>query len=123
VKYLLFCGEARLTSRIQGTSDFAREFAGHGPRDSRGRSLRDLDLETRLFKYPCSYLIYSEAFEALPEAARDHVLDRLWEVLNPGPAGCEFDHLSADDCRAIREILIATKPNLPGAWQAKAASR
>jgi hypothetical protein len=123
VKYLLFSGEARLTSRIQGTSVFAREFVRHGPHDSRDRSLRDLDLETRLFKYPCSYLIYSEAFEALPEAARDYVLDRLWEVLNPGPSGCEFDHLSADDCRAIREILIATMSNLPQAWQAKAAGR
>src|SRR5262249_2211077 len=49
VKYLLFSGEAKLTEKVQGTSSFAREFARAGPRTRQGRSLRDLDLEHRLF--------------------------------------------------------------------------
>src|SRR6516164_8473809 len=59
VEYLFFCREAPLTDRIAGTSPFAEEFAQRGPRDSQRRSLRELDLSRRMFKYPCSYLIYS----------------------------------------------------------------
>jgi hypothetical protein len=119
VKYLLFSGETRLTAKIEGTSAFAREFARQGPRDPKGRSLRDLDLETRLFRYPCSYLIYSDAFEALPEAARDYVLERLWNVLDDGGNTGDYGHLSADDCRNVRDILLATKKGLPSYWLRK----
>ena len=79
VKYLLFCEEAALTDRIRGTCSFAEDFMKRGPRDARGRSLRDLDLERRLFKYPCSYLIYSPSFDALPGQVKDHVLRRMWD--------------------------------------------
>ncbi len=61
VQYMLFREETRLTDRIEGTSSFAADFAAHGHRDAKGRSLRDLDLKTRLFRYPCSYLIHSRA--------------------------------------------------------------
>ena len=70
VRYLLFADEAPLDEPVAGTSGFAREFAAKGPRDRAGRSLRDFDLRKRMFKYPCSYLIYSEAFDALPEAGQ-----------------------------------------------------
>jgi hypothetical protein len=122
VKYLLFSGEAPLTAQVQGTSDFAREFAQQGPRDPRGRSLREFDLKKRLFKYPCSYLIYSDVFDTLPEAARDYVLERLWDVLNQYDNGNDFAHLSADDCEAIRAILLTTKKNAPAYWRSKSAS-
>lgn len=118
VKYLLFCGEARLQSPIKGTSGFAEEFVEKGPRDPQGRSLRDLNLQTRLFKYPCSYLIYSPSFDALPADVRDYVLQRLWNVLKGVDTSPEFAHLSAADRTAIREILVATKANLPKYWHA-----
>ncbi len=117
VQYLLFSGEARLTERVSGTSAFAREFAARGPRDGRGRSLHELDLERRLFRYPCSYLIYSTAFDALPAAVKDYVFERLWKVLNGQETSPAFAHLSAADRRAILEILIATKPGLPAYWR------
>jgi hypothetical protein len=117
VQYLLFSGEARLTEKVAGTSGFARDFAAVGPRDGRGRSLRELDLERRLFRYPCSYLVYSAAFDALPAAAKDHVLRRVWEVLSGKDTSAEFAHLSGEDRRAILEILVATKPGLPGYWR------
>ena len=71
---------------MEGSSPFTEEFAARGPRDSRGRSLRDFDLQRRLFKYPCSYLIYSPSFDGLPPAIKKHVERRLLEVLvrNPG---------------------------------------
>src|SRR5437870_8238546 len=56
VRSMLFVGEAQLTDTVQGTSTFATDFMNRGPRDSQGRSLRDLDLKHRLLKYPLSYL-------------------------------------------------------------------
>lgn len=113
VEYLLFKDEFRLTSPVAGVSDFADEFSSKGPRDSKGRSLRNFDLQTRLFKYPCSFLIYSEAFDALPPATLDVVYSRLAEVLSDSlvpAADDEFAHLSRADRIAIREILAETKP-------------
>ena len=97
--------------------------AGRGaPRDSLGRSLRDLDLRTRLLRYPCSYLIYSEAFDEMPAIARDRVYLRLWEVLSNRDASAKFARLSQKDRKAILEILSATKKGLPDYWQARKPS-
>lgn len=117
VKYLLMCGEAPLTAPISGTSSFAAEFASRGPRDRQGRSLRELDLNTRLFKYPCSFLIYGESFDELPAPVKDRVYERLWEVLTGEDRTDDFAHLSLGDRRAILEILRDTKPGLPACWK------
>jgi hypothetical protein len=117
VRYMLFCEEAKLTDKIEGTSSFAREFVQKGTRDPLGRSLRDLDLRQRLFRYPCSYLIYGAAFDALPGAVKDHVLRRLWEVLSGKDQNKDFAHLSAADRKAILEMLRKTKKNLPDYWR------
>jgi hypothetical protein len=119
VKYMLFSEESALTDRLQGDTTFAADFAKRGPFDKKGRSLRDFDMRTRMFKYPCSYLIYSAAFDALPAEVKDYVYPRLWDVLSGNETGKEFAHLSATDRIAIREILVETKPNLPQHWRAK----
>lgn len=111
VRYLLFSGEAKLTGPIEGTSDYAKEFAARGPRDSQGRSLRDFDLEKRIFKYPCSYLIYSDAFNALPREMKEYVYRRLRAILTTDEPTSEFVHLSPHDRRSILEILLETKPD------------
>ena len=116
VQYLLFGGETRLPRELKGTTAFAGDFAARGPRDSKGRSLRDFDLKTRLFKHPCSYLIYSEAFDALPESVKERVYRRLWDVLSGTETGKDYAHLTPTDRRAIREILLATKKGLPDYW-------
>jgi hypothetical protein len=103
--YLLFTGEAPLKGEIAGTSGFAEVFAARGPRDRKGRSLRDLSLKGRLLRYPCSYMIYSEAFDALPGEAKDAVYRRMWQTLTT---------MQAEDRQAIVEILRETKPGLPG---------
>ncbi len=116
VRYLLFANEAPLEDRVRGTSGFAEEFAARGPRDSKGRSLRDFDLQTRIFKYPCSYLIYSDAFDAIPEPAKGYVYRRLFEILSGRDTSPDFARLPAADRAAALEILIATKPGLPAEW-------
>ncbi len=82
VDYLLFEDEVALPAPVQGVTGFARAFAERGPRDRRGRSLRELDLRTRLFRYRCSYMIYSPAFDALPAAARTAVYARMLQILS-----------------------------------------
>lgn len=114
--YMLFSGETRLEGRIEGTSGFAAEFARQGPRDRKGRSLRQFELTRRMFQYPCSYLIYSEAFDGLPVEARDRVYRRLWEVLTGRDQSPAFAHLSDADRKAIYEILSETKRGLPDYW-------
>jgi hypothetical protein len=108
VKYMLFSEEAELAAPVRGTSGFAEEFAKRGPFDRQGRSLRDFDLQTRMFKYPCSYLIYSDAFRGLPREAKKYVFRRLVEILSGKDSSKEFAHLTGRDHRAIHEILRDT---------------
>lgn len=109
VECLLFSGEYQLESPVAGTSDFAEQFEKLGPRDAQGRSLREFDLRTRLFKYPCSYLIYADSYAALPDAVRTIVHQRLEEILSGRDRSEAFAHLSDRDRAAIREILAGTQ--------------
>lgn len=113
VDYFLFADEAPLTASIAGTSAFAETFASRGPRDRQGRSLRELELQTRLMRYPCSYMIYTEAFDSLPEAIKEAVYGRLWRVLSNVERSSRYARLSGADRRAIVEILRETKTGLP----------
>jgi hypothetical protein len=117
VKFLLMHDEAELTGKVVGTSEFATEFQARGPRDSQGRSLRELDLERRMFRYPCSYLIYSDSFRQLPQDVRDYVWQRLGDILNGRDTSKEFAHLSTSDRHAILGILRETHPELPETWK------
>ena len=110
VRGLLFCGEQQLTDPVEGTSSFAADFSARGAQDGDGRSLRQLDLKSRLFRYPCSFLIDSASFRALPDGVRLLVWRRLAEVLNSADNTAPFSHLTSEDRQAIREILLATCP-------------
>ena len=101
---------------LQGNARFAEKFVAAGPRDRQGRSLRELDLQTRLLKYPCSYMIYSAAFEGLSARAKNAVYDRLWQVLSGAEHDKAYARLSLADRRAIIEILRDTKQDLPGTF-------
>ena len=118
VDYLLFIDETKLTDRIRGRSGFAERFATSGPRDRKGRSLYELDLNRRLMKYPCSYLIYSPAFDALPASAKDPIYRRMWEVLSGQERDARYrEALSLADRQSIVEILRDTKKDLPQYFQ------
>ena len=102
---------------VEGVSTFKKTFPQRGPRDRLGRSLRDFDLQTRLFRYPLSYMVYSRTFDALPDNVRERVYQRLFEVLSGKDQGTKFAHLSGSDRRAILEILRETKSGLPAYWK------
>lgn len=110
IEYLFYCEEAPLSGKVTGTSGFAKEFAALGPRDKKGRSLRDFDLERRMFKYPLSWLVYSTSFQKLPPEAKRYVYGRMRDVLSGKDDSAMFKHLSADDRRAVTEILAETLP-------------
>lgn len=116
VECFLFCDEPRLEAPLAGTSGYAAEFAALGPRDPRGRSLRQFDLATRLFRHPCSFLVYAASFDALPEELRTRFWARMDAALSGADRSGRFGHLSADDRDAIRGILAATKPGAPDSW-------
>lgn len=101
VSYLTFANEVKLTSPVRGVSTFTQTFPQRGPRDSKGRSLRDFNLQTRVFEYPLSYTIYTEIFDQMHPKALERVYRRL------------FEELSKSQNRAALEILRETKPNLP----------
>ena len=118
VDYMLFVDEAPLPSGVIGTSGFAERMSASGPRDRQGRSLYELDLQRRLMKYPCSYLIYSPAFDALPPLAKDPIYRRMWQVLSGEAREPRYRSLSLADRRAVVEILKDTKPGLPAYFTA-----
>lgn len=116
VGYMVFADEAPVTTPVTGTSTFTATFPRRGPRDPDGRSLRDFDLRTRLFRYPLSYTIYSRLFDGLPVPVRDRVYRRMYDVLSGAETGAKYAGLSLADRRAALEILAATKAGLPEYW-------
>ena len=113
VDYLLFVNEAPLSDRIRSSSGFTERFEAQGLRDRKGRSLRQLDLQHRLMRYPCSYMIYAPIFSQLPRPAKTAIYDRMWQVLSGGDRNPKYKPLSLADRRAIVEILRDTKDDLP----------
>ena len=116
----MFAGEAPLREPVKGVSAFTQTFPQRGPRDSRGRSLREFDLRTRLFRYRLSYMIYSELFDKLPQPVRLRVYQRLYDVLTGRDPGDQYASISAADRRAILDIVRETKPDLPEYWAGRA---
>ena len=112
LRYLLMCEEYKLEDKISGTSGFAESFSSKGIKDSKGRSLRDLDLTARLFRYPCSYLIYSQSFDALPDEVRKRVCDGLVNILEGRDQSPTYAHLTPSMRRDILDILRDTKPEI-----------
>ncbi len=113
VDRLLFCQEAKLTSPVQGSNAFSEEFTARGPRDSQGRSLRDFDLTSRMFRYPCSYMIYSSSFTALQPALRTEIYAQLQRVLSGQAGGEEYRHLDEQTRRDTLSILRETLVDFP----------
>ncbi len=112
VRALFLVGTPRFEDPIEGTSTFAADFAAAGRRDAQGRSLRDLDLRTRLFRHPLSYLVHSPEYDALPSQVRTYVNGRIASILRGQEGGSDFAHLSAADREAILSILRDTNPGI-----------
>jgi hypothetical protein len=119
VTYMLFADEEPLTAPVKGVSTFTQTFPQRGPRDPAGRGLRDFDLKTRLFRYPLSYMIYSAAFDGMPQIVRERVYRRLFDILTGKDRSQAFARRSEEDRTAILEIVRETKRDLPPYWTAK----
>jgi hypothetical protein len=117
VDYMLFVDEAPLPTKVVGSSGFAERFAAQGPRDEKGRSLRDLDLSERLMRYPLSYMIYTPAFAGLPAEVKEAAYRRMWRILSGEVTLPRYAHLTVAGRQAIVEILRATMRDLPGYFQ------
>jgi hypothetical protein len=122
VGYMLFVDEAPIAEPIAGVSTFTRTFPQRGPRDSSGRSVRDFDLQTRMFRYPLSYMIYNPQFDRLPDPVRERVYRRLYDVLTGSVKDGKYAVMTAAARRAVFEILTETKPNLPNYWTVRPAA-
>jgi hypothetical protein len=117
VGYMLFVDEAPLGAPVKGASTFSTTFAQRGPKDKQGRSLRDFDLQKRLFKYPLSYMVYTRAFDNMPAWDRERIYQKLYNVLIGKDSDPKFAKLSEEDRHNVLEILRETKPNLPAYWK------
>ena len=113
VDYLLFVDERPLPEKFESTSGFKEQFERYGPWDRRGRSLKQLDLDTRLLRYPCSYMIYSPAFDGLPGATKAAIYARMWEILSGKAQDRKYARLTPQMRADIVGILVDTKPGLP----------
>ncbi|QDT13311.1 hypothetical protein [Stieleria marina] len=116
VDYMLFCDEAALDEPVKGSVVFATEFTSRGLQDDQQRSLRDFDLQTKLFRYPCSYLIHSSSFDALDESLRAEIYRQLADVLTGKNNASKYKHLDEPTRKAIIEILRSKKSDLADDW-------
>jgi hypothetical protein len=120
LRAMLFVDAMALAGPIRGATSFAADFERRGIRDGKGRSLRQFDLDTRLFKFRCSYLIYSQAFLGLPSAVKAEIYERLRAILAGQTSESPFRSLAPTERQAVLEILEethadfrASRPNGP----------
>ena len=113
VSHLLMKDETKLSGEVLSLSrdsTFIGNFKNTSKNDSEGRSLRDLDLKNRIFKYPCSYMIYSKSFTALPEILRNSIFKQIRGVLSNKIKVGEYDYISDEKKLELLEILGETIP-------------
>lgn len=111
VREMMFVDESPLGGRVTGTSGFTEEFESRGPVDRAGRSLRDLNLQDRLFEYPLSFLVYTDAFDALPGVVKRMAYQRIGEILDGRDESGVYAHVTPELAGTVREILRDTKPD------------
>jgi hypothetical protein len=110
VRSLFMLDEHLLTAPVAGTSGFAEAYSARGPRDRRRRSLYELDLRKRLYRYRFSPLIYSEQFAGLPAEVRAYIHQRVRDVLADRDRSADFSAVSSGERSAILGILKDTLP-------------
>ena len=120
VDYMLFVDEAPLPNPVRGRSGFAERMSATWAARPPGTVALRARSDTRLMKYPCSYLIYSPAFDALPPLAKAPIYRRMWQVLSGEAREPRYRSLSGADRQAVVEILRDTKPDLPAYFTAAA---
>jgi hypothetical protein len=117
VRYLLFADEAPLPyGGVAGDPFFKTDFLNDRRAARDGSSLKDLDLRTRLFRYRCSYMIYTAPFRDLPAEVKGRVYGKLKAALSEAGLSPAYGYLPAAEKRALRRILAETLADLPADW-------
>ncbi|MEM7697300.1 MAG: hypothetical protein AAF236_02720 [Verrucomicrobiota bacterium] len=117
VRYLLFADEAKFPDGgIRVDPQYRDDFLADRKQASNGISLKDLDLETRLFQHRCSYLIYSDVFQATPDLFKERVYGLLGEAISTQEPDPDFAYLPDTEKQAISGILRETLSDLPDGW-------
>ena len=73
-------------------------------------------LRGRIFAHRCSYMIYSEAFSALPPILKGKIFERLRKALDAREPKDRHAYLPPDEKERIRAILIETLPEARRQW-------
>lgn len=116
VDHLLFRNAAPLPPGIVGDAAFQKRFVQGAPRSGAGHALKDLLLDGRLFAHRCSYVIYSEAFRALPATLKTRILDRLEAALLSRDPKDRYAYLPVDEKQRIYTVLKETLPEVKARW-------
>jgi hypothetical protein len=120
VRYLLFADEAPLPrGSVPGDPAFKTAFLAERRPAANGAALKDFDLTTRLFRYRCSYEVYSPIFGGLPEPLKLAIYRLVDHVLGADPPDPEFAYLGDDERKTIRTILRETVADYPKGKLAK----
>ncbi|MDF1746585.1 MAG: hypothetical protein P1V19_23020, partial [Gimesia sp.] len=126
LRYLLFLDEAELAGPLKGTTTYQSWFEQQGKRDSQGRSLKDFDLKTRLFRHRLSYLIYTDSFNKMPPSARLRILREIYAFMNATDSELEQEwdvypeDFPSQERQAIVQIVAETLPDCPEFWKSPA---
>jgi hypothetical protein len=105
---------------IAGVGGFAQLFGSEAKSAGAGAALKQLDLEHRLLKYRCSYIIQTPSFDRLQPALRRRVLQRLHRVLTDPLSEPRYQYLEPGERDVIRRVLSASLRDLPAKWRARA---
>jgi hypothetical protein len=62
-------------------------------------------------------MVYSDAFDGLPDEAKEAIYERMWKILSGQEKGKKYAKLTLADRKAIVEILRDTKKRLPDYFQ------
>lgn len=116
LKYMFFVDETRIPEIDVSQSIFAQDFSSLTPHDKKNRTLYQLQMKRRMFRYPFSYMVYSDTFNQLPSEALNYLWPEIARILNPQFIHPGYEHLNREDKIAIKEILLETHPAATTYW-------
>jgi hypothetical protein len=110
---MLFRNEFELKGwGVEGSEAFQEAFGKAGRKDAEGRSLREFNLVSHVFRSRLSYMIYSRSFDSLPQVVKETFYQKLWDALRD-----DEDVIGKSERERILAILRGTKEGLPVYWK------
>ena len=113
VDCIFFKDETDIGENTEGSEEFQKSFETRFPRTKDGQSLADFKLYGRIFKHPCSFMVYSQTFQNLPSRVKQAVLTQMRKALAGNDPRITW--LKSSECTKIEAILVETLPGWSGA--------